>query len=469
MQKIFELKDNHWQIDAITLNTVTDNHDDVVSVKTVYVFKNFSAEVSGNIFIFRGLKETRSIITFSADYQIPTLFVKEMGVYFKEDDFEYVCIDGDENAVRRYLMRYAPEKLIAMSNTWGDCNGFSRVNSHFVKREIDASAKIGLDAAQIDDGWQRGKTNDRSIFDERGMRRFEGDFWEVDENTFPQGLEEMRDYAKTKNISLGLWFAPDFHENFAHYERDLGVLRNAFEKEDFRFFKIDMLLIKNREDKNKFAQFLEEVGSFASVELDVTNNQRMGYLLSMKYGIIFLENRYTKTGNYQPCRTLKNLWELSRYIPASTLQCELANPDLNKEVYGDDPLRPSAYTMDYLFATVMLSNPLFWMETQFLSEERIKELNNLLPLWKELRNEIVKAEIVPIGQKPTGASFTGFKIGDKYALLFREDNEEDGFDFKIGEFTVLKSNFEVAYKENKAVFSEKNCYAFVKIGEKNED
>ncbi len=459
MEKILELQDKHYTLESIKLNTVTDFTDEVVTRDTTYLFCGSTRKLSGNIFFIRGEK-SYSVITFCADFETAELYIKDFSVYLSE--CEHIILEGDEGDVRKYLLRYAPQRLITMSNTWGDCNGFSRVNSEFVKKEIDASEKMGLDIAQIDDGWQRGKTNDRSIFDEAGRRNFDGDFWETDEKSFPKGLREMSDHAGDK-IELGLWFAPDFHGNFKHYDRDIAILKNASDK--FKFFKLDMLHIHNKEDRDKFISMLEELKKFASLELDVTNGQRLGYLLSMRYGIIFLENRYTKTANYYPYRTLKNLWELSRYIPSQTLQVELANPDLNIEAYGDDAFKPSEYTMDYLFASVMVSNPLFWMETQFLGEGRIGELNRILPVWKGLRDEFIKSEIIPIGEKPTGASFTGFLIkGEKtYALVFRENTLLAEYDFNIPSFKVLLSNGEVTLKDGKIAFSHKNCYALLEI------
>lgn len=464
MKELFKLDSGNYTIEAIKLNTVTDYTDDVVTLSTTYVFHKKSKKVEGNIFILKNKEKSYSVITFSADYQIPALFVEDLTVYLSDENFEYVILEGGESEIRKYLLQFAPKKLITMSNTWGDRNGFSRVCADFVKKEIDAGEKIGLDIMQIDDGWQKGGTQDRNIFDERGFRTFNGDFWELNKERFPEGLEEIQNYARNK-IDLGLWFAPDFHNNFSHFDRDFQVLENAHENFDFSFFKLDMLYIENDEDKEKFIKLLEKLKEFSALELDVTNGKRLGYLLSLKYGIIFLENRYTKSANYFPCRTLKNLWELSKYIPAQSLQCEIANPDLNDECYDGDPLRPKNYSMDYLFASVMVSNPLFWMETQFLSENRIDELNNILPLWKELRQEFIKSEIIPIGEKPDGFSFTGFKIQGEntYAVVFRENCKNDSFDFGISDFTVLKSNGTVTKDGNKMVFSKKNCYALLKI------
>jgi alpha-galactosidase len=49
-----------------------------------------------------------------------------------------------------------------LSNTWGDRNRDTRINEAFIKREIEAGARLGIDAIQIDDGWQKGRTKGTS-------------------------------------------------------------------------------------------------------------------------------------------------------------------------------------------------------------------------------------------------------------------------------------------------------------------
>ena len=53
--------------------------------------------------------------------------------------------------------------------------------------------------------------------------------------------------------------------------------------------------------------------------LDATAGRRAGYHMLNRYGNIFLENRYTDWGNYYPYHTLRNLWMLSKYVPAEIL------------------------------------------------------------------------------------------------------------------------------------------------------
>ena len=121
---------------------------------------------------------------------------------------------------------------------------------------------------------------------------------------------------------------------------------------------------------------------------------------------------------------------LGRYLPTSKFQFEMINPELYTECYPEgDPFVPSLYGQDYLFASVMLSNPLFWQEMQYLPQARRDELNPIMKVWKAHRAELADADVLPIGEKPSGRSFTGFYVSrqsvPKYLLLFREVTEHD--------------------------------------------
>lgn len=94
------------------------------------------------------------------------------------------------------------------------------------------------------------------------------------------------------------------------------------------------------------------------LNLDVTAGRRGGYFSYSKYGNIFLENRYTDWQNYYPYWTLRNIWTISKYVPAERLQIEFLNNDRNTEKYGDDPFAPAKYDIRYLFATTMAAQPL---------------------------------------------------------------------------------------------------------------
>ena len=179
--------------------------------------------------------------------------------------------------------------------------------------------------------------------------------------------------------------------------------------------------------------------------------------------------------NAYPYRVLRSLWGFSKYLPSTRFQFELVNPDLFKECYDEnDVFAPSHYGMDYLFASVMLSNPLFWMELQFLSEERRGELKPIMKVWREIRGEIADADVSPIGMRPDGRSFTGFKIKGKeksYLLLFRELTENDTFLFDIGEnietVKAIISNTDIKATANsnkvRVTFAKSRAYTLLEI------
>lgn len=469
------LKGEHWRITAITLNAFTDNCDTPVHTAEFHLFRGrLPVTAEGNIFFLENDAEGDAYVILAdcPDYRRAKLDIQNFtgSIDAGTDKITIVpCKKGEcEQACRRaYRERMGERRLVAMSNTWGDGNGFSRVSEEFVLKEIDKAAELGLDIVQIDDGWQLGNTADRTLRDERGRRFFEDDFWLLNQERFPHGMRYLCDYAAQKGITLGLWFAPDSRDHFARARRDLEILKKAYEEWSFRFFKLDMYWIESDADRDAFLGLLRGIyalGPDVEVQLDVTRNARVNYLCGREYGTVFVENRYTKTATYYPHRTLKNLWQLSRYIPSCRFQFELVNPALNRESYhSEDRFAPEHYDLDYLFASVMLSNPLFWMELQFLKEEG--PLKRIIACWKEHREALSHADIAPIGEQPSGASLTGFSAGD-YALVFREMTDRDTGLFEIEKSEVLLSNGEVEATETAAGlqirFSKPGTYAFLK-------
>ena len=433
-ETLFEIRD-HWLIRNVKLRAFTDENDTLTEENEITLFHGyFQGERKGEIFCFESLVDDRAMVVISenADYSTATLTGRR-GVLKLENGGNGLvigfCRVGEcERLCRDYLRKVRKyERLVTMSNTWGDRHGADRVCRDFVCREIDAAEELGVDIVQIDDGWQIGSTS-TCPKDEQKRRCFDGDFWECDLARFPKEIGPVARYAAQKGIRVGMWFAPDSHDCFGHWERDVAVLRKAYEQWGIRFFKLDMYWVSDDAERDKMLRMLEEIHSFGSdvtVQMDVTRNLRLNYLAGRQYGTVFVENRYTRSGNFFPYGALKNLWMISKYIPASRFQFELVNPDLNTEFYGEnDPFAPVHYSMDYLFASVMLSNPLFWMEMQYLSPQRREELAPLMAVWKEHRENFAKMDVSPIGEKPLGRSMTGFLVSDRrearYLLLFRE-------------------------------------------------
>jgi len=476
------LEGKHWIVRSINLFDKTDYHDCFVREHKLYLHRNNLPKTEGRIFFLEDPETDRAyVITVQApDFVQPSLEIKNLEVLIEDGGFPVTvseCRRGECEKVCRALYRkiHNRKTLITMSNTWGDMNSRDRVYADFVKKEIDTAAEIGVDIVQIDDGWQ-------TVFpsgapkDAQGRRCFYDPMWELNYERFPDGMRAITDYAKEKGVMPGLWFAPDSGDGFLRRERDLKVLKKAYEEWNMRFFKLDMLSVLTPEECDIFLDMLKTIESFgpdAELELDVTNGIRLGYLCGAEHGILFIENRYVKTTTYYPHRTLRNLWNLASLLPTCRFQFELLNPDLATEAYGEDRFAPVYYDLDWLFASVAVSNPLFWMEMQFLTDARKAQLNRIFPVWKEHREAIAAADVTPIGQEPDGRSLTGFcavNEEDVFLILLREVCPEASRTYslpvEITDLQVLSTNdTPVLTWEGaslKATFGKERAYVFAK-------
>ena len=477
---------NHWRIRSVSLFAFSDDTDTLIEENETLLFATgVKHPISGSIFFLDNIESGESLFICSEapDFVSNKLKINKRIVSLENEGNPIAIGFGKTDEIEALLRKYLRDAMInktprTMSNTWGDRNGYSRICRDFVLREIEAAKDIGVDIVQIDDGWQTGNTYDPAIRNEQGKRIFRGNFWDYGKEKFPNGMGEITSAAREAGLKLGIWFAPDSDENYALINRDIAVLKKAYDEWGVRFFKLDMYWIESNENKEQFLKMLKAIYSFGddvAVQLDVTRDKRINYLCGKEYGSIFVENRYTKSTNSYPYRVLRSLWRFSKYLPTTRFQFELINPELGKECYAEtDPFAPSLYGMDYLFASVMLSNPLFWMELQFLPEERRRELKPIMKVWREIRNDIAHADISPIGQMPCGRSFTGFKIKGKeksYLLVFREITSKDSFEFELGEETeivrTLISNTEIkAINEGdriKVQFNDTRAYALIEV------
>ena len=470
----------HWRVTSVTLRTVTDNIDNLVQIRTQLLYRGGAEDTCGQIFFFENLQTGRAqvLLCSAADFETPTLTVNNGKASLNPNDFPVTVAECENGACEETVRAILREKrggkqLYAISNTWGDGHRWDCVSDAFIRREIDSAAALGLDAVQIDDGWQTGSTADKTICDENGRRVFADPFWEVNRERFPEDLESVCRYAKEKNVGVGLWFAPDFHGHFAKMDRDIRVLSRAAAL-GCAYFKLDMLFVLDREDKARMLEYLNRLKAVGEVQLDVTNGVRLGYIAGGEHGTVFVENRYMNHPvRYYPYRTLRNLWMLSRFVPSQRLQTELVNPDLYPESFApDDVFQAKNFTMDYLFAIAAMANPLFWMEVQFLSESRARELARILPVWKSIRDDLANADVMPLGSEPDGCSFTGFFATGKenYLLLFREKTGKNEIAFSLPQtfrqFTVIATNFGGTVTPIpggvKVTFNEDNTYLLVK-------
>ncbi|MBQ6884704.1 MAG: alpha-galactosidase [Clostridia bacterium] len=351
------------------------------------------------------------------------------------------------------------KSLFCMSNTWGDRSQDMAVCESFMLREIERARQMGVDIIQIDDGWQLGVTAN-SLRKKGGV--WEGyyadnsDFWAVNHERFPSGLKTVVDKAREYGIEFGLWFSPDSSNDFENYKKDVATLMNLYNTYGVRYFKLDGVKIRNKLCEMRFIKLLEELTNLTHGDmrfnLDVTAEDRFGYMYMSQFGTLFVENRYTDFTNYFPHNTFKNLWNLAHVIPTRRLQMELLNTRRNTKNYESVLFAPNTYSPDYLFATVMVANPLFWMEMSNLDDDYAETLAKISNVYKKYKQEIFASRVIPIGDMPNGMTFSGYackNVENKTynLILFREATSDDTYTFKLPD-NIDGKNVEIIYQNS---------------------
>jgi alpha-galactosidase len=342
--------------------------------------------------------------------------------------------------LQRLIRPYNPaQDGLLLTNTWGDRNRDAHLSTAFLSAEIEAAARLGAEVVQLDDGWQKGMSANshraagRGAWD--GFWAADPNFWDVNPQRFPNGLDHLIELAANRGLKTGLWFAPDSSNEASNWRRDADALLRLH-RLGIEFFKIDALKITTAASEANFRQLFETVHresrGLISFDFDITAERRFGYFDLMESGRLFVENRYTDWGNYWPHHTLRTAWQLSHWIDPVRLRLEWLNHGRNADKYKGDPLAPSRYRPDALFATTMIGSPLGWFENQNLPPGYFDEAAPLIATWKRHRQALQRGTVLPVGQAPDGLVWTGFisiradKTGG-YALLFRELNPDPKF------------------------------------------
>lgn len=362
---------------------------------------------------------------------------------------------------------FVPKRdYMIMANPWGDGNVYKNLCENFVLKEIESCHKFGITHYQIDDGWQKGG----KAIDVLTNKRINKDFWKINEKIFPNSFYKISQKAKELGITLGLWFIPDRNCQYKEYLKDTEIILDFYKKFGIKVFKLDAINIQTKDAEENFELFLKEIYKKSKGKIifnfDVTGSidRRPGYFYLLEYGNIFLENRYTNIRNdviekkYYPYKTLRNLWQLAKYVLPQKLQIEILNISLNKNQYPEnDILAPFNYSWDYCFAITFFSNPLFWGEISQFPEDSLKILKPLIKLHKKCRYEIFSSYILPIGNVPNGYNWTGFisypgkNVKNFYILIFRENHPSKIYEFYID--FIEKSDFSILYSSCKCDFS----------------
>ena len=455
------LKGRNWHCTVVEFHDRTDVHNTLLE-EHKFISYHHGKDWNGNLLLARDattgnglfiLKEApcsdMQVGPGAADFRTKNGWFRVTRIGFEPSDILpdewtrlYGCVmgvTGDDSlsevlALRSYQksLRHQPDMI--MMNTWGDRSQDGRVSEAFCLQELDKAARLGVTVFQIDDGWQLGKSPASIVeggsFDDIWSR---AGYWDLDPVKFPRGLQPIVDKARSLGIEIGLWFNPSVQDHMADWEKDAAVLTGLYQKYGIRVFKIDGLVIPSKKAERNLRKMLdrvrEETGDEVIFNLDVTNGRRMGYNWFAEYGNIFLENRYTDWGNYYPYKTLRNLWQLSRYIAPERVQIEFLNPWRNADKYPEnDAFAPANYSFDYIAATTFAAQPLAWMEASNLPEEAYST-GQVLKGWKDISARLHSGTILPIGEEPSGVSWTGFQsvtdAGHGYLIVYRENTPSD--------------------------------------------
>ena len=456
----YRLSSRHWRMKSVAFKDGTDRQDNLVAEREIIPYSSpemlegnllFAGDlISGNhFFILKEAPNGKSQVNYPGyDFAVSNkeISLPFTGFPFHADDGEWIkgytvtlgvagSLAGCETALRRYLknsVNYDPETYgMVMMNTWGDRGQDGKISEQFILDELKAAASLGISHFQIDDGWQQGLSSNSVNQSGKLWDAWSPENWKLNRERFPNGWKKILRLAKEKNIRLGLWFHPSNENSYAHWETDADVIIDLYRQTGITYFKIDGVELPDKLAEINLGKFFEKVKRATNgnvfFNLDLTAGTRGGYFMFRWAGNLFLENRYTDWGNYYPFHTLRNLWMLSRYFPPELLQVEFLNKWRNADKYpAHDPFAPAMYhNFDYLFAITMAAQPLAWFEATGLPEEAFP-VSKAIRKYREIQADFHAGQIFPIGEEPSGRSWTGFQSINEdhgYLLVFRENTE----------------------------------------------
>lgn len=457
----------HWQTKMVEFYDVTDWNNNLVFESKIIPYRKNSykgnllfahnAENNKGFFFLKEAPSSSVQLAYNG-YDFTTDFNHFVltGLGMTEKDIEpdewrktYSCVTGVYSgseldqlmALRSYqknIRKLLPERdEMIMMNTWGDRSQDSKINEKFSLIELERAAQLNVTHFQIDDGWQVGKSPNSAVARGSFKNIWDNpDYWKPDPQKYPNGLHPIVKRGKELGIEICLWFNPSVQHDYADWQKDAQAMIDLYNEYGIRTFKIDGLAIPTKESeinlRKLFDTVLEKTNNQVVFNLDATAGRRAGYHMFTEYGNIFLENRYTDWQNYYPYWTLRNLWQLSKYVPAEKLQIEFLNKWRNQEKYGNDVFAPANYSFEYLFATTMAGQPLAWFEGSGLPKEALS-VSKQIAAYKKIQHDFHEGVILPVGEEPSGRSWTGFQsvgVGKGYLLIYREQHPESSYPVK---------------------------------------
>lgn len=310
--------------------------------------------------------------------------------------------------------------MLVMSNTWGSCadgrGSRDAARCDNVLRELASAADLGIEAVQIDDGWQ-------VSFAATDWRPEPARGWAPHPEPYPDGWAPVRAKADSLGLHLGLWFAGDpvRLEEVQRAVADGGFLQLKLDFLDLTSHaKLGALIAKAR-------RLIRDSGHRLRINWDVTEvSPRVGYFFAREYGALYLANRKTHAPAsviYQPCVMLRDAWQLARFQRLQSIQLTIQDP--RRTSHATDAWR---HGDAYCVAIALMGWPIFLQETQRLGSEARAAIRPLLAAWKQVRPLLRDADVEPIGDEPCNAAWTGFiaRAGTEGLLMvFRELHNAD--------------------------------------------
>lgn len=334
--------------------------------------------------------------------------------------------DGIELALKSFeRLRYPvnPETdIYIMANTWGSDRGIEASGEKNVMKEIKIQKYLGIDAQQIDDGYQKPDKDNKN-------GKVNG--WYPHPDRYPEGFKNIKAKAEECDLKLGLWFAG--------MSVSLQEMKDNHDTAKFSYYKLDFISFRNHDDMEKMINKVRAYELYTNhqskVNWDLTENaSRVGYFWAKEYGCVYLENRkpkYPQHCVYVPYLVLRDLWHVSKYCNLNKFQGTIQNKNRT------DKSKSDAYKHSYGYTTAipLMSTPLFFQETQFYSKDAQEVVKQIIAAYKKERVYIYNSLIYPIGEEPDNSNWTGFQAHNTvsnigYVNLFREINNKES-EFKI--------------------------------------
>lgn len=371
----------------------------------------------------------------------------------------------------RRRFNYGKERYSIVCNAWGCGNFGQRLSAEFLADEVRSAAECGAESYQVDDNWQNGTLNDLHNRSKDIVLR---DFWSINPEKVENGsFDSLTALAREKGVKLALWIAPGFFNKYEDHKEFVELVLDFHRRYGFELFKIDGVAFSCYRAEQNFEEMLRSIsiqsGHKIFFNLDVTAGMRGGFFKFLEYGNLFLENRYAchMWGmGYHPLRTLRNAWNLAKYVRLQYLQLEVPwCGDVNDEFYKSrNEVNPNVYSWDFWFAVAFFGNPLLWFAPSAVNAQDRKTAAKMTALHKKYREEIFAGVISPVGQEPGAETLSGFvsrRDGKaEFMALFRGHAAEESSFVSEGSWEILAGKAE--FDGNRIVIPEKTGYVILK-------